>query len=463
MWKSQTRSYDALRARLDTLPVIETHEHWCGVCPPDENLDLLALLAGGGYYASDLASASADFAKRARPGLFPISPLAEYLTDTRHHSFDQRYAAWRTYHERTCHTAYTRGLFEGLRACWGLESIEKKAMLAAQERMQAERNQACADRTLARHGIQTMIVNTDLTAVMAGSLPYRKGFARFVLDLPQYHALSGEGSVRKPHLEAALNRRIVTLDDYLEAFERFLEQAIQFGIVGIKDQSAYHRCIAYANPPRAEAETVFNRIVAHPRDSLGTDQVRPLDDYLFNQFMRLAARRGLPVQVHTGHMAGICNEITKTNPAHLTAMLELHSEVQFDLFHGGWPYLGEYLFLGKNHPNVTLDMCWANAIEPLYSVEFFKRALQTVPHSKIHGYGGDTHLFECAVGYLILARDNLAAALAEMVDAGWLGTDEALAVARAWLFDNPNRTFRLDCQPGRQPTPARGGRKPRTA
>ena len=45
-------------------------------------------------------------------------------------------------------------------------------------------------------------------------------------------------------------------------------------------------------------------------------------------------------------------------------MLELHSEVVFDLFHGGWPFMGEFLFLGKNYPNVNLDMCWANTIDP---------------------------------------------------------------------------------------------------
>jgi hypothetical protein len=442
MWKKQSPSHEALRARIEALPVIETHEHWSGICPANDRLDVLAWLADASYYQSDLGSASGDFGDRIPRQGFAMSPLTEFMADTRH-AFDARYDAWRTHHDRTCHTAYARSVFEGLRACWGLKSVEKADLLALQERMRAERNQAYSDRMLAQHGIQGMVVNaiTPFPDIVAGRTPYRKGFARFVMDLPQYHEIFGEASIRKPHLEAALGRRIVTLDDYLEAFELFLKQAIAFGIVGLKDQTAYRRALDFGNPPRARAEEIFNRIIARPRDTFGTAEVRDLDDFLFNRFLRLAARHRLPVQVHTGHMAGLRNEILKASPALLTPMLELHADVAFDLFHGGWPFMGEFLFLGKNYPNVSLDLCWVNTIDPLYSVELLQRGVMTVPHSKIMGYGGDTHLFETQVGGLILARDNIAIALAGLVDSGWLGLDEAEAVARAWLFDNPGRMF----------------------
>ncbi len=443
MWMSRSPACAKLRAEFDAVPIIETHEHYCGICAPEPELDVLRLLAWSGYYASDLQSASADFSPRISVGMWNGSPLIEYLADTAV-PFGARYAAWRKYHDRICHTGYARALFEGLRVCWDLASVEPQALLAMQARMRSERNQAYADQMLAQHGIRAMVVNTSLTEVLSGRLPYREGFARFVLDLPQYHDVSSEASLRKPHLEEALGRKIITLDDYLEGFSLFLDRAVAFGIVGLKDQSAYQRCINYDNPTRAAAEGVFNHLIAHPRETLGTAACRPLDDYLFNQFLRLAARRRLPVQIHTGHMAGIRNEIAKTNPVHLTPMLELHSDVTFDLFHGGWPYLGEYLFLGKNYPNVNLDLCWANAIDPAYCVEFFKRAVMTVPHTKVMGFGGDTHLFEMQIGSAIQARDNIAIALGELVDSAWLSHAAALDVARAWLFENPNRLFGLN-------------------
>ncbi len=444
MWKINTRSFDELKGRIDRLPVIETHEHWTGICPSNPQLDILCWLADSSYFQSDLGSASGDFGDRIpRPG-FAMSPLLEFLLDIRH-SFDLRYEAWRKYYDRTRHTAYAKAVFAGLHACWGLDSVEKRALLALQERMRAERNQEYSDMMLARHGIRSMIVNalTPFQDMMAGRTPYRKGFTRFVLDLPQYHELFSESSIRKPHLEQELGRKIVTLDDYLEGFELYLKHAIEFGIVGLKDQTAYRRSLEYGNPGRAEAEAIFNRLVSRPRDLSGTQDAKALDDYLFNRFLRLASKYRLPVQIHTGHMAGLRNDVVKSNPSLLTPMMELHSDVEFDLFHGGWPYLGEFLFLGKNYPNVYLDMCWANSIDPDYSVEFFRRGLMTVPHSKINGFGGDTHLFETQIGALVLARANIAVALSGLVDDQWLCVEDAESVARAWLFDNPNRIFLL--------------------
>ena len=150
------------------------------------------------------------------------------------------------------------------------------------------------------------------------------------------------------------------------------------------------------------------------------------------------------VQIHTGHMAGIRNDIAKTNAVGLTSVLELHRDVRFDLFHANWPYSGELLYLAKNYPNVTIDFCWANIIDPVYCQEMFKQALSSVPHGKIHGYGSDFlgHP-DRAWAHAGIARDNMAIALAEMVDMEYLGLDDAKEVARAWLFDNANAFFGL--------------------
>ena len=442
MLRSTNPEFDELRGRLDAIPVVDAHNHWCGVCERDEKLDILGFIATGDYYLSDLASASDDFPSRPRqPGIFALSPLVEFVAD-RKRSFDERYDAWFPYHQRTTHTAYARAAFEGMKVCWGMKDVSKRSLLQTQERMRAERDQSFCDRALAAFGIRAMVANVGICEAMSGALPYRD-VCRFVFGLPDYHDLSTECAVRKPHLERALGRKIVTLDDYLEAFERFLKEAIAFGIVGMKDQTAYRRDIGYGNPARASAEAMFNRIMAQPRDTFGTSETRDLDDFLFHQFMRLAARFDLPVQIHTGHMAGIRNEILKTNPANLTGILELHQDVTFDLFHGGWPFIGEFLFLGKNYPNVMLDMCWANLIDPLYSIELLQRAVVTIPHSKMSGFGGDTSGPERTVGYLVLARDNIACALSELINRGWLSMDDSLDIARAWLFDNPNRIFKL--------------------
>jgi predicted TIM-barrel fold metal-dependent hydrolase len=158
----------------------------------------------------------------------------------------------------------------------------------------------------------------------------------------------------------------------------------------------------------------------------------------------MARDMDLPVQIHTGHMAGIRNDIVKTNAAGLTSVLELHRDVRFDLFHANWPYSGDLLFLAKNYPNVTIDFCWANIIDPVYCQRLFRQALSCVPHGKIHAYGSDFGgCADRAWAHAEIARDNIAMALAEMVDDDYLDVDDAKEVAAAWMFENPNAFFRL--------------------
>jgi len=189
-------------------------------------------------------------------------------------------------------------------------------------------------------------------------------------------------------------------------------------------------------------------LLIDPRNQLAWPDAKPLDDYLFHQFMRFARELSLPVQLHTGHMAQIRNRVDKTNAAHLAPVLELHSQVQFDLFHGNWPYMGDLLFLGKNYPNVSLDLCWVNMIDPLYAQELLKRAVMTVPHAKIFGFGGDYFAApEFSVAHLRIAREVIASALADLVEAGWLEEEEATRIAADWLYNNPNRFYHLGLPP----------------
>jgi hypothetical protein len=266
---------------------------------------------------------------------------------------------------------------------------------------------------------------------------------RLAISLPSYHAVGCCEDVQEK--VAPLGRHVTSVDEYLEACYDIFKGHKAYGAVTFKDQSAYSRPIDYGNPTRAEAEAVFNWFMEDPRRSASyPDGVRPLDDYLFHAFMRMARDLDLPVQIHTGHMAGIRNDIVKTNAAGLTRVIELHRDVRFDLFHANWPYNDELIYLGKNYPNVALDFCWTNIIDPVYSQNVFKQALSAVPHGKIHGYGSDYGgCPERAWAHAQIARDNVAIALSDMVEMAYLGLDEAKEVAHAWLFGNANAFFRL--------------------
>jgi predicted TIM-barrel fold metal-dependent hydrolase len=138
----------------------------------------------------------------------------------------------------------------------------------------------------------------------------------------------------------------------------------------------------------------------------------------------MARELELPVQIHTGHMAGLYGDVTHANAIKLAPLLMLHRDVRFDLFHANWPYSGELLYLGKAYPNVALNFCWTNVIDPVYCQDLFRQALASVPHSKIHAFGSDFggFGFEPGGGYADrawahaqMARENVAIALSDRV------------------------------------------------
>ena len=421
MLKSNTPSFGELRQYLDHIPVIDTHEHSAKHL---DATDALSFVLGNSYYLADYMSAGGE------------ASLPKDL------STKEKYEIFLKYYNKSDKTAYARGLQEGLRLCWGVENIASWEEFQAFEIKLQTREPSIYDMYMAKMGVKAVIANVfALEPYVEGDDKDYSSLCRFVFRLPYFHDVHRKEDLLRH--QKYLNRTVTCLDDYLACFDNYFQKAVDFGIVAVKDQSAYRRSLAYGNPTRAEAESVFNDIVYNPRDVIGDDVCRPLDDWLFHYALRKAASYDLPVQLHTGHMAGNRNDIVKANASHLIPVLELHQDVRFDLFHGNWPYMDEYLFIGKNYPNVYLNLCWVQSIDPLYSIELMKRAVMTMPHSKIFAFGGDTGMIEWVVGYLVQARDNVACALAELVDSGWLSMDEAKQISMDWFFNNPNEFFRL--------------------
>ena len=289
--------------------------------------------------------------------------------------------------------------------------------------------------------IKAVIVDRpDIGEYMAGRVKASK-YCKFALDTGIFADLNSRARVEM--MQPYLKRTIVCLDDYLEAIDNYFKACYEFGVVCLKNWSAYRRSLAYGNPTKAEAEKVFQELIYHPRAILADEQTIVLEDWIFHYVLRKAAEYDLPVQFHTGVLCDMRNDVEKANAMHLRPLLELHEDVRFDLFHGNWPYMDEYLFLGKCYPNVCLDLVYAHGLDPLYCVELIKRAVMTIPHSKIFAFGGDTGAVEWVAAGLKIAKDNVAVAFAELIDSGWITMAEAKQMAMDWFFNNPNEFYKL--------------------
>jgi len=442
--KGSAACYDELREYLETVPLVDTHDHtWA--CGP-KYVDPMEVVASGYFVASDLHNASCD------------SDIA--IIQNSSLSLEERWPVLEKAWKRTCHTGYAQVTKRVLKKFYN----ENELTLDALKRMESEllnlEDEKVFDDLLEQANIAVRLENvgySDLPEPVGNSLgtgiqTVLDGSAKMsprsllVIPLPPFHRVCDFISIQ--NIASALGKTVTSLNEYLDVCREIFEGYKQFGAVAFKDQSAYTRSLEYGNPTRAEAEKVFNWFVRDPRRSISyPDGIKPLDDYLFHEFMRMARDMDLPVQIHTGHMAGICNDIAKANAVKLTSVIELHQEVRFDLFHANWPYSGELLFMAKNYPNVTIDFCWANIIDPIYCQNMFKQALSSVPHCKIHGYGSDFGgQADRAWAHASIARDNIAIALSDMVEMEYLGLDEAKQVGYDWLFGNANKFFRLDLQ-----------------
>ena len=428
--RSNSRFYKPLREYIATIPIIDCHDHTL-TCPPKPTNPLAAIFDY--YIRSDIISALGTKAVEDILNNLDKIPLEE--------SWPIIEPAWK----RTKYSGYGLVVRKTIKEFYGEGDLTLDGLRRMQSRLIDISDEKVFDSILEKAKIVVRLednwVNTKDFIQDKVKLPPR---GRQVISLPGLHAIKNAAEVQ--NIGNIVDRTITSLGEYLDACRLIFDGMKHAGAVAFKDQSAYERTLEYGNPTHAQAEEVFNWMMEDPRRSAAyPDGNKPLDDFLFHEFMRMARDLDMPVQIHTGHMAGIRNEITKTNAAGLTRVLELHRDTRFDLFHANWPYGGEILFLAKNYPNVSLDFCWAHMIDPIYIQSLMKQAVSSVPHGKIHGYGTDMggESITNAWAHADLARDNIAMALTDLMDIDYLDMDDAKEIASDWLFNNPNRFFKL--------------------
>jgi predicted TIM-barrel fold metal-dependent hydrolase len=126
----------------------------------------------------------------------------------------------------------------------------------------------------------------------------------------------------------------------------------------------------------------------------------------------------------------------------------MHPRTRFDLYHMGMPSVRQTGVIGKNNPNVWLNLCWSHVISPKMTRSFLNEWMDLVPMNKIIGFGGDygPESLEKIYGHLQMAKEDAAEALAERVAARRMSERQAREVAQAWFYDNPRELYRIEPQ-----------------
>ena len=429
----QTAGSRALRDRLtgefDKLLLFDTHEHlWDEKDRVSGPIDFYSLV--GDYVMSDLVSAGLgpEDGKLLRD---PQAPAAA------------RWKAFEPYWKRMRLTGYARALRLAVRDLYGVEEITAAGIAKIDDGLRTSNRpgiyrRMMRDRARIRVCVQDDYWHAAPVRAESDLMVLARRFDRFIVAASR--ALVGD-------LEKLTDTSIATLSDLTRALERNFEANLEAGMVTVKIGLAYMRELRFENVPQAEAAREFEGVMKDARplpEGFPRSIYRPyrkLEDYMFHQVVRLADAHGVPMQIHTGILAGNRAMITNTKAAHLLDVFLRYPRVRFDLFHISYPYQGELAAIVKSFPNVFADFCWAHVISPEAAVATLAEMLDSAPASKILAFGGDYHYPELSYAHARMARSNVAHVLATKIEQGACGEDEALGTGIMLLHDNGAEFF----------------------
>jgi hypothetical protein len=230
--------------------------------------------------------------------------------------------------------------------------------------------------------------------------------------------------------EELLGQRPRTHSEHLAFLEKVLDLFLSRGGRSVKLMTAYHRTLRFEPVPDLEAERLF----ARGPEELKGEGLHRLQDNLCWHLLALAARRGLPLIVHTGYAV----PTDWGHPEHLVPLLTSPrlAGMKFDLSHSGWPHQGEAMVLARTYPNCYLNLCWTPLLSRALGRRVLSEAIDMLPADKLL-VGTDTGTAEAFLGAVWLIRSLLTEVLEEKVRGGQFGADAAKRVACAVLLDNP--------------------------
>ena len=235
-----------------------------------------------------------------------------------------------------------------------------------------------------------------------------------------------------------------TYDDYLNYCDHLFQKNIRHGAVCIKNSLAYSRTLDYKEGDYDKARKLFSK----SSESLSRDEAMAMQNHMFHWIIEKSMEYDLPIQIHTGYLAGDGNSLENSHPLKLNHLFIKYPEANFVLFHGGYPWTSEFIAMGKMFQNVYLDLVWLPQISREKAVLALDEILDCVPYNKLF-WGGDCAFIEESTGSLEFAKSVVAETLAKRVERGLLTKDVAYDVVKKIFRENAVRVFKLEEKLGR--------------
>lgn len=425
---SSANVYRIIKEAVDKIQIIDTHEHLVQEKERvTKSLDIFEVFLSH-YASSDLVSSgmSSEELNKVRDRSLPL---------------EDRFAIFKPFWDRIQNTGYARAVNIAIKDLYGFDGIREDNYKKLALKM-ADMN---------KPGIYNWILKERSgveISVLDSLNPVDEIDSRFFAPVTRFDGfVTLSNRVEVENLSKVCGKSIHSFSDLIQVLEEKFEE-VSKKIVGVKIGLAYVRDLRFDKVSEKEAEEVFNNIFN--QRSFKTDgtpegmslmEARPYQDFMVHKIIQLAAKKKVPVQIHTGLQEGNENIITNSKPTLLINLFREYKEVKFDVFHGSYPYTGELAALAKNFQNVYIDMCWLHVISPFWARQALADWLDTVPCNKLLGFGGDYIFAEGVYGHSVIARQNVAKVLTEKVEERAITEGQAIHLAHNLLRNNARELF----------------------
>ena len=417
-------SYDSMKSYIDNIKVIDTHSHQGMPWKKKHNL-----FDEGLYLHTDLVSAG----------------MPEYSESMQERHDAAEYWDHTESYLRFCRaTSYYTQFMYNYKELYGMESpdLTKEDFLDYSEKM--DRNfknyEVWLDSGFQKCNIDIMFsdrvwqpFDTDFNTRY---FRYVFRIDELVLDVSECainKKIANEGALKLLGLEEL---SVPDLNAYLSYIDTVIDLVIAHDVVSFKIGLAYHRSINFETTDPVRAEKLFMQT------TFTETERKELQDYIVSYIVSKSVDHNIPVQIHTGYLHGNSNLLDRGHPMKLLHFINNNPDAQFILFHGGYPWMGDYIVLGKNYPNVYFDIVWLPQLSRTAALRTLHEILDCVPYNKIC-WGSDVGYIDDAAGSLELGREVVATVLSERIDKGWMTEEIARDIARRIFRENAIDIFHL--------------------
>ncbi|PYV42435.1 MAG: hypothetical protein DMG06_13970 [Acidobacteria bacterium] len=144
------------------------------------------------------------------------------------------------------------------------------------------------------------------------------------------------------------------------------------------------------------------------------------------------------------------SRLSQTSVAQMADIISRHPKLRFQCFLASRHANQSLCTMVRELPNLSLAGYWWHNFFPDVIRQVMTERLDMVPLNKQVGFFSDAYCAEWTYAKVILVRKIMAQVLAGKIDQGQYSRDEALAIARAILYESPQ--LLLGMRPRKRPS-----------